>query len=145
MVQDHLDEVWRAALAATGDQAVAEEVTTAVLCAAAPARRPPSSCATRVLAAVRRLPRRRSRRWTRPSATRSRGDARLAAAGLEDGAGQARDRATAYDRAWDARFRGRPVVTLCPYVLAGEDAGERIAHLSGWHDAVLDAEGRIPG
>ena len=50
--------------------------------------------------------------------------------------------ATAYDRAWDARFRGRPVVTLCPYVLAGEDAGERIAHLDGWHDAVLDAEGR---
>ena len=51
--------------------------------------------------------------------------------------------ATAYDRAWDARFRGRPVVTLCPYVLAGEDAGERIAHLNGWHDAVLDAEGRV--
>ena len=51
--------------------------------------------------------------------------------------------ATAYDRAWDARFRGRPVVTLCPYVLAGEEAGERIAHLNGWHDAVLDAEGRV--
>ena len=51
--------------------------------------------------------------------------------------------ATAYDRAWDARFRGRPVVTLCPYVLAGEDAGERIAHLNGWHDAVLDADGRV--
>ena len=33
--------------------------------------------------------------------------------------------ATAYDRAWDARFRGRPVVTLCPYVLAGEEAGAR--------------------
>ena len=53
--------------------------------------------------------------------------------------------ATAYDRAWDARFRGRPVITLCPYVLAAEDAGERIAHLDGWHDAVLDAEGRVPG
>jgi hypothetical protein len=53
--------------------------------------------------------------------------------------------ATAYDRAWDARFRGRPVITLCPYVLAGEDAGERIAHLGEWHDAVLDAEGRVPG
>jgi hypothetical protein len=50
--------------------------------------------------------------------------------------------ATAYDRAWDARFRGRPVVTLCPYVLAGDAAAERIAHLDGWHDAVLDAEGR---
>ena len=51
--------------------------------------------------------------------------------------------ATAYDRAWDARFRGRPVVTLCPYVLAGDEAGERIAHLDGWHDAVLDADGRV--
>ena len=51
--------------------------------------------------------------------------------------------ATAYDRAWDARFRGRPVVTLCPYVLAGEEDGERIAHLDGWHDAVLDADGRV--
>jgi len=50
--------------------------------------------------------------------------------------------ATAYDRAWDARFRGRPVVTLCPYVLAGDEAGERIAHLAGWHDAVFDADGR---
>ena len=53
--------------------------------------------------------------------------------------------ATAYDRAWDARFRGRPVITLCPYVLAGEDAGERIAHLDGWHDAVLDAGTGRPG
>jgi hypothetical protein len=51
--------------------------------------------------------------------------------------------ATAYDRAWDARFRGRPVVTLCPYVLAGDEAGARIAHLDGWHDAVLDADGRV--
>jgi hypothetical protein len=51
--------------------------------------------------------------------------------------------ATAYDRAWDARFRGRPVVTLCPYVLAGDEAGERIAHLDGWHDAVVDSDGRV--
>ena len=51
--------------------------------------------------------------------------------------------ATAYDRAWDARFRGRPVVTLCPYVLAGDEAGDRIAHLDGWQDADLDAEGRV--
>ena len=36
MVQDHLDEVWRAALAASGEQDVAEELTTAVLCAAPP-------------------------------------------------------------------------------------------------------------
>ena len=51
--------------------------------------------------------------------------------------------ATAYDRAWDARFRGRPVVTLCPYVLAADAAAERIAHLDGWHDAVLDADGHV--
>jgi len=51
--------------------------------------------------------------------------------------------ATAYDRAWDARFRGRSVVTLCPYVLAGDGAEARIAHLAGWHDAVLDADGRV--
>jgi MEDS: MEthanogen/methylotroph, DcmR Sensory domain len=51
--------------------------------------------------------------------------------------------ATAYDRAWDARFRGRPVVTLCPYVLAGDETDERIAHLGGWHDAVLDVRGRV--
>jgi MEDS: MEthanogen/methylotroph, DcmR Sensory domain len=51
--------------------------------------------------------------------------------------------ATGYDRAWDARFRGRPVVTLCPYVLAGDETDERIAHLGGWHDAVLDARGRV--
>jgi hypothetical protein len=51
--------------------------------------------------------------------------------------------ATAYDRAWDARFRGRAVVTLCPYVLADADAEERIVHLAGWHDAVIDADGRV--
>jgi hypothetical protein len=51
--------------------------------------------------------------------------------------------ATAYDRAWDARFRGRPVVTLCPYVLAGDAADERINDLSGWHDAILDPSGRV--
>jgi hypothetical protein len=51
--------------------------------------------------------------------------------------------ATAYDRAWDARFRGRPVITLCPYVLAGDAADERINHLSGWHDAILDPSGRV--
>ena len=35
------------------------------------------------------------------------------------------------------------MITLCPYVLAGEEAGERVAHLDGWHDAVLDADGRV--
>ena len=56
MVQEHLDEVWRAALAASGDHDVAEEVTTAVLRAA------PHDAARRelvrraVLSAVRRGP-----------------------------------------------------------------------------------------
>ena len=35
------------------------------------------------------------------------------------------------------------MITLCPYVLAGEDAAERIDHLNGWHDAVFDADGRV--
>ncbi|HEX7300740.1 MAG TPA: MEDS domain-containing protein [Solirubrobacteraceae bacterium] len=51
--------------------------------------------------------------------------------------------ATPYDRAWDARFRGRPVVTLCPYVLAGDEADERVDYLASWHDAVLDADGGV--
>ena len=56
MVQEHLDEVWRAAIAASGDRDVAEEVTTAVL------RSAPHDAARRelvrraVLAAVRRAP-----------------------------------------------------------------------------------------
>jgi MEDS: MEthanogen/methylotroph, DcmR Sensory domain len=50
--------------------------------------------------------------------------------------------ATAYDRAWDARLRGHPVVTLCPYVLAG-DAEARIDHLARFHDAIFDADGRV--
>ena len=56
MVQEHLDEVWRAAIAASGDRDVAEEVTTAVL------RSAPHDAARRelvrraVLAAVRRSP-----------------------------------------------------------------------------------------
>src|SRR3954468_18192318 len=56
MVLDHVDTVWRAALAATGDPAVAEDVTTAVLRAAAPDS-PASELVRRaVLAAVRSAP-----------------------------------------------------------------------------------------
>jgi hypothetical protein len=53
MVLDHLDPVWRAALAASGDHAVAEDVTTAVL-RAAPHDAPARELVNRaVLAAVR--------------------------------------------------------------------------------------------
>jgi DNA-directed RNA polymerase specialized sigma24 family protein len=56
MVIDHLDAVWRAALAASGDQAVAEDVTAAVLTEAD--RDAPADALVRgaVLAAVRRAP-----------------------------------------------------------------------------------------
>jgi hypothetical protein len=40
--------------------------------------------------------------------------------------------ATAHDANWDRHFAGRPVVTLCPYVV-GED---RQATLEGFHDAI---------
>ena len=56
MVLDHLDAVWRAALAASGDHRVAEDVTTAVL-RAAPADATQGELVRRaVLAAVRREP-----------------------------------------------------------------------------------------
>jgi DNA-directed RNA polymerase specialized sigma24 family protein len=53
---EHLDEVWRAALAASGDRRVAEAVTTAVLCAAAPEAAAADLVRRAVLAAVRRAP-----------------------------------------------------------------------------------------
>jgi hypothetical protein len=56
MVQDHLDDVWRAALAASGDRDVAEEVATAVLCAAPPGAAAAELVRDAVLAAVRRVP-----------------------------------------------------------------------------------------
>jgi Sigma-70, region 4 len=51
MVVDHLDAVWRAALAASADQAVAEDVTTKLLCSAAGELVPRA-----VLLAIRRSP-----------------------------------------------------------------------------------------
>jgi hypothetical protein len=52
----HLDRVWRAALAASGDRAVAEEVTTAVLRAAPRDAAGSDLVRDAVLAAVRRSP-----------------------------------------------------------------------------------------
>jgi hypothetical protein len=40
--------------------------------------------------------------------------------------------ATAHDANWDRHFRGRPVVTLCPYVVGDG----RQATLEGFHDAI---------
>jgi DNA-directed RNA polymerase specialized sigma24 family protein len=53
---EHLDEVWRAALAASGDRRVAEAVTTAVLHAASPEATAPGLVRQAVLAAVRQAP-----------------------------------------------------------------------------------------
>ena len=56
MLQEHLDSVWRAALAASGDHDVAEAVTTAVLRAAQPGTAEDELVRRAVLAAVRRSP-----------------------------------------------------------------------------------------
>src|SRR3954449_10147876 len=53
---EHLDEVWRAALAASGDRHVAETVTTAVLYAASPDATADDLARQAVLAAVRHHP-----------------------------------------------------------------------------------------
>jgi DNA-directed RNA polymerase specialized sigma24 family protein len=54
--EEHLDEVWRAALAASGDRHVAEAVTTAVLYAAPPQATATDLVRRAVLAAVRQAP-----------------------------------------------------------------------------------------
>jgi hypothetical protein len=56
MVHDHLDAIWRAALAASGDHGVAEQVTTAVLRAAPRDAAEGDLVRRAVLAAVRRAP-----------------------------------------------------------------------------------------
>src|SRR3954449_1976331 len=53
---EHLEEVWRAALAAGGDRHVAETVTTAVLYAASPDATAADLVRQAVLAAVRQAP-----------------------------------------------------------------------------------------
>jgi hypothetical protein len=56
MVLDHLDAVWRAALAASGDQTVAEDVTTQVLSSAGSDAGAGELVRRAVLLAVRRAP-----------------------------------------------------------------------------------------
>jgi hypothetical protein len=46
----------------------------------------------------------------------------------------------AYERKWDETFRGRQVVTLCPYIVGGLDAPasmQRLADVASFHDEVL--------
>jgi MEDS: MEthanogen/methylotroph, DcmR Sensory domain len=50
------------------------------------------------------------------------------------------EHATRIERAWEERFRDRPVVTLCPYVVGGLDASSglaRLADVGSHHDGVL--------
>jgi hypothetical protein len=52
--------------------------------------------------------------------------------------------ALGYDRAWDARFRGLQVITLCPFVVGDLDPAhmlDRFATLAEFHDGVLVAAG----
>jgi hypothetical protein len=53
------------------------------------------------------------------------------------------DGVLAFERAWDACFHSRPVITLCPYVVGALDAGaalDRLTTLAHIHDSVL-----VPG
>jgi hypothetical protein len=50
------------------------------------------------------------------------------------------DRILLYDRYWERRFAGRPVVTLCPFVvedLSGPATLGRLVSLSELHDTVV--------
>jgi hypothetical protein len=50
------------------------------------------------------------------------------------------ERAMSIERAWEEQFRDRPVVTLCPYIVGGLEAGAALGRLSGLgagHDGVL--------
>lgn len=50
----------------------------------------------------------------------------------------------AHERAWDAAFAGRPVVTLCPYVVGDLDAAaalERLDAVASFHAAVAVPRG----
>jgi MEDS: MEthanogen/methylotroph, DcmR Sensory domain len=54
------------------------------------------------------------------------------------------ERIMAHEAAWDARFHGRPVVTLCPFVVGTLEPDEREARadaLTAVHDALLVADG----
>jgi hypothetical protein len=48
--------------------------------------------------------------------------------------------AMSIEHAWEAHFKDRPMVTLCPYVVGGLDAPtglERLSRLGAGHDGVL--------
>lgn len=52
------------------------------------------------------------------------------------------DQVLLYDRHWERRFAGRPVVTLCPFIvedLSGPATLGRLASLAEFHDPVLVA------
>jgi MEDS: MEthanogen/methylotroph, DcmR Sensory domain len=54
------------------------------------------------------------------------------------------DRVLAFERAWDSSFKGRRVVTLCPYIvgaLAGGPTLDRLAGVASLHDGVVIADG----
>jgi MEDS: MEthanogen/methylotroph, DcmR Sensory domain len=53
---------------------------------------------------------------------------------------EAYERAMTIERAWEARFGGRPVVTLCPYVVEGLEGSVTLGRFTGLaehHDGVL--------
>jgi MEDS: MEthanogen/methylotroph, DcmR Sensory domain len=50
----------------------------------------------------------------------------------------------AFEMAWDQAFKGKPVVTLCPYVvggLSGSTGIERLQDISEFHDGLLVPNG----
>jgi hypothetical protein len=50
------------------------------------------------------------------------------------------DEVLTYDRAWDRAFHGRPVITLCPFVVGALDGAatlDRFAALARMHDQIL--------
>jgi hypothetical protein len=54
------------------------------------------------------------------------------------------DAIMAHEHAWDERFRGRPVVTLCPFVVGGlepEESAARADAVAAVHHAVLVSGG----
>ena len=46
-----------------------------------------------------------------------------------------------FERAWQECFAGRPVVTLCPYIVGGNEASDHVGRIAGLHDGVLVPSG----
>lgn len=47
-----------------------------------------------------------------------------------------------FEEAWMDRFKGRPVVTLCPYIFGADDDGDAARrHVASAHDRVVDWRG----